>query len=68
MADKELTDVNFALIATRYNREKRTAKRNRLRRRCRHLTLCVGLILVALNFLFCIAYCFFSLTQQAAPM
>jgi hypothetical protein len=68
VADKEMTDFNFALIATQYNREKKTVKTAHLKRQCRHTLICVGLILVALNFLFCIAYLFFSLTQHAAPM
>jgi hypothetical protein len=68
VADKEMTDVNFALIATQYNRERKTARGARRHRRCGHAMICAGLILVALNFLFCIAYLFFSLTQQAAPM
>jgi hypothetical protein len=68
VADKEMTDVNFALIATQYMREKKTARGARRQRRCGHAMICAGLILVALNFLFCIAYLFFSLTQQAAPM
>lgn len=63
-----MTDVNFALIATHYNLEKKSAKVAHVQRRCRHAVLCAGLILVALNFLFCIAYLFFTLTQQAAPM
>ncbi len=68
VADQELTDVNFALIATQYLRDKKAARTTYLQRRCRHALICAGLILVALNFLFCIAYLFFTLTQQAAPM
>ncbi|MHA7651468.1 hypothetical protein ACX9NE_01640 [Mycobacterium sp. ML4] len=68
VAEKELTDVNFALIATHYLQEKRAARTTYLQRRCRHALICAGLILVALNFLFCIAYLFFTLTQQATPM
>ncbi len=68
VADRELTDVNFALIATQYLREKKAARTTHLQRRCRHAVICAGLILVALNFLFCIAYIFFTLTLHAAPM
>ncbi|KQH81385.1 hypothetical protein AO501_06240 [Mycobacterium gordonae] len=68
VADRELTDVNFALIATQYLREKKAARTTHLQRRCRHAVICAGLILVALNFLFCIAYLFFTLTLHAAPM
>lgn len=65
VADKELTDVNFALIATNYNREKQAAKLGQLQRRCRHACVCAGLTVVSLNFLFCIAYLFFTLAHQA---
>ncbi|OBI91064.1 hypothetical protein [Mycobacterium asiaticum] len=65
VADREMTDVNFALIATQYNREKKSAKVAHAQRRCKHAAICAGLVLVALNFLFCIAYLFFTLTQQA---
>lgn len=67
-ADKELTDVNFALIATRYNSEKKTAKTARLQRRCKNAMICAGLVLVALNFLICLAYAFFCATQHATTM
>lgn len=67
-ADSEMTNVNFALIATRYNQDKKTSKRTCLQRRCQRAMICAGLILVALNFLICLAYCFFTMTQQAAPM
>ncbi|WP_241010841.1 hypothetical protein [Mycobacterium camsae] len=68
VADRELTDVNFALIATHYMREQKAARTTHVQRRCRHAAVCAGLILVALNFLFCLAYLFFTLTQHAAPM
>jgi hypothetical protein len=68
VAERELTDVNFALIATHYLREQKAARSKHLQRRCRHAAICAGLVLVALNFLFCIAYLFFTLTLHAAPM
>ena len=68
VADKELVDVNFALIAMQYNREKKIAKGTHLKRRFNHAAICAGLMLVALNFLFCVAYLFFSLTQHASGM
>ncbi|RUP06872.1 MAG: hypothetical protein EKK34_01985 [Mycobacterium sp.] len=68
VADRELTDVNFALIATQYLREKKSAKTTHFQRRCRHAVICAGLMLVALNFLFCLAYLFFTLTQHGTPM
>ena len=68
VADQELTDVNFALIATHYMQEKKAARTTLLQRRCSHALICAGLILVALNFLFCIAYLVFTLIQPATPM
>lgn len=68
VAGKEMVDVNFALIAMQFNREKRVAKSTHLKRRCNHAIICTGLMLVALNFLFCVAYLFFSLTQHASAM
>lgn len=60
-ADEEWTDVKFALIVTQLNHEKRVAKFHRLQRRATHSLICLGLVLVALNFLICLAYIFFSL-------
>ncbi len=68
VTDDEFTDVNFALIATQINREKRTAKFKRLRRRSTHSLIFAGLVLVVLNFLFCIAYVLLNLTEQAPPL
>jgi hypothetical protein len=63
-ADDEVTDVNFALIATRIKRDERNAKLGRLQRRGARLLIFAGLLLVTLNFLCCIAYLLVSLTQQ----
>ncbi|ORA19586.1 hypothetical protein [Mycobacterium angelicum] len=63
----ELTDVNFALIATHLDHEKRAAKLKRFRKRSTHSAIFAGLVLVVLNFLFCLAYLFVNLTQQASP-
>jgi hypothetical protein len=65
-ADDEVTDVNFALIATQINREERAAKIKRLRRRGTRSLLFAGLVLVVLNFLFCIAYLLLNLTEQTS--
>jgi hypothetical protein len=65
VADDEVTDVHFALIATRIKRDERVAKFGRLQRRGARLLILLGLILVTLNFLCCIAYLLVSLTQQA---
>ena len=67
VADNEVTDVNFALIAIRLNREARAAKFKRLKRRGSRSLLFAGLVLVVLNFLFCLAYVLLNLTQQATP-
>ncbi|GAB7143175.1 hypothetical protein LRC484719_17630 [Mycobacterium riyadhense] len=63
----ELTDVNFAFIATRLLHEKRVAKFNQLKRRSTRSAIFAGLVLVVLNFLFCMAYVFVNLTQQSSP-
>ncbi|WP_293321213.1 hypothetical protein [Mycobacterium sp.] len=67
VADEEVTDVNFALIALRLNDEARATKFKRLRRRATRSALFAGLVLVVLHFLFCVAYVLLNLTQQAAP-
>ena len=67
VADAEVTDVNFALIAMRLNREARAAKFKRLKRRSTRSLLFAGLVLVVLNFLFCLAYVLLNLAQQATP-
>jgi hypothetical protein len=63
--EDEATDVNFALIATQINREARSAKIRRLKRRGTRSLIFAGLVLVVLNFLFCVAYLLLNLTQQA---
>jgi len=67
VADAEVTDVNFALIAMQLNREARGAKFKRLKRQGTRSLLFAGLVLVVLNFLFCVAYLLLNLTQQATP-
>ncbi|ORW70569.1 hypothetical protein AWC23_16640 [Mycobacterium saskatchewanense] len=68
VADTELTDVNFALIAMQLNRDARRARYKRLKRRGTRSLMFAGLVLVVLNFLFCIAYVLLNLAQQATPM
>jgi hypothetical protein len=63
--DDEVTDVHFALIATQIKRDERSAKFERLQRRGTRLLIFLGLVLVMLNFLCCVAYLLVSLTQQA---
>jgi len=64
----EVADFNFALIATQLKREQFAAKVVRLKRRGTRLLIFVGLVLVTLNFLFCMAYALFSLTLDASPL
>lgn len=67
-AESELTDINFAIIATQFHRDQRAARVKRLRRRGSRSLMFAGLLLVVLNFLFCLAYLFVDLTQQATPL
>jgi hypothetical protein len=64
----EVADVNFAFIAARLRREQLRAKFKRLKRRGARSLLFLGLVLITLNFLFCMAYALFSLTLEAAPL
>jgi hypothetical protein len=64
VTDDEKTDFNFALIATRINHDERCARFQRLRRRSTRSLVFAGLVLVVLNFLVCVAYLLFSLSQQ----
>ena len=67
-ADDEVTDVRFALIASQINREARTSKLKRLQRHGTRSLLFAGLVLVVLNFLFCVAYVLLNLAQQTTPL
>ncbi len=64
----EVADVNFALIATQLRREELIAKFERLKRRGTRSLIFVGLVLVTLNFLFCVAYALFSVALEASPL
>jgi hypothetical protein len=66
--DYEVTDVNFALIAMELDREARIARYKRLKRRSTRSLIFAGLVLVVLNFLFCMAYVLLNLVQQATPL
>ncbi len=68
VAAAEMADVNFALIAIQLKREQLSAKFKRLKRRSTRSLIFVGLVLVTLNFLFCMAYALFSLTLEASPL
>jgi len=64
----EITDFNFALIATQLRRAEFSAKIRRMKRRGTRSLLLVGMVLVTLNLLLCMAYALFSLTLEAAPL
>jgi len=68
VAYAEMADFNFALIATQLKREQFSARIQRMKRRGTRSLLFVGLVLVTLNFLFCMAYALFSLTLEASPL
>jgi hypothetical protein len=68
VAFDEVADVNFAFIATQLRREQLSAKYQRMKRRGTRSLIFIGLVLVTLNFLFCMAYALFSLTLEAAPL
>jgi hypothetical protein len=64
----EVADFNFALIAAQLKREQFGAKIRRMKRRGTRSLIFVGLVLVTLNFLFCMAYALFSMTLGASPL
>lgn len=68
VACTEVTDFNFALIATQLKRDEFNAKVRRLKRRGTRSLLFLGMVLVTLNLLFCMAYALFSLTLDAPPL
>jgi hypothetical protein len=68
VACAEVAAFNFAVIATQLKREQFSARVQRMKRRGTRSLLFVGLVLVTLNFLFCMAYALFSLTLEASPL
>jgi len=68
VSEDEATDINFALIATQMQRDERSSRYKRLQRRGTHSMIFAGLILLVLNFLFCLAYMMLNLTDQAPPL
>jgi hypothetical protein len=68
VTEDEVTDVNFALIATQLKRQERTAKFRRLQRNGTRSAMFAGLILLVMNFLFCLAYVLLNLTDQTPPL
>jgi hypothetical protein len=65
VTEEEVTDVNFAFIATRIKHDQRNAKRKQLQRQGTRSLLFAGMILLVLNFLVCLAYVMLNLTDQA---
>ncbi|WP_231987240.1 hypothetical protein [Mycobacterium sp. 852014-50255_SCH5639931] len=61
-------DINFALIALRFERETRAARYKRLKRQGTRSLMFAGLVLVVLNFLMCMAYGLLNLADQGAPL
>ncbi|WP_343576260.1 hypothetical protein [Mycobacterium sp.] len=68
VAHAEVADFNFALIATQLRRDEFSAKIRRMKRRGTRSLLFLGMVLVTLNFLFCMAYALFSLTLEGSPL
>jgi hypothetical protein len=59
-ADAESFEVNFAITATELQRQERVAKLMRIRRRAVQWLIFVGMVLVSLHLLICMAYAFVS--------
>lgn len=68
VTDDEVIDVNFGLIATQIKHEERITKFKRLQRRGTRALMFAGLVVIVLNFLFCLAYVLLNLTHQAPPL
>lgn len=68
VACAEVTDFRFALIVAQLRRDELSAKVRRMKRRGTRSLLFVGMVLVTLNLLFCMAYALFSLTLDAPPL
>lgn len=68
VACAEVADFNFALIATQYKRDQFKARVRRAKRRGARSLLFVGMVLVTLNFLFCMAWALFNLALAAPPL
>ena len=64
----EVADFNFALIATQLKRDQFRARVRRMKRRGARSLIFVGMVLVTLNFLFCLAWAMFNLTLEAPPL
>lgn len=68
VADKELTDVRFALSATEMQRADRHAKVVHAKRQCMHWLVFLVMVFAALNLLFCMAYALFLALAPPPPL
>ena len=68
VACSEIVDFNFALIATQLRRDELSAKIRRIKRRGSRSLLFIGMVLITLNFLLCMAYALFSLALDVPPL
>ena len=68
VAQAEVCDFDFARIAAQFERDQFRARVRRVKRRGARSLLFVGMVLVTLNFLFCMAWALFNLTLDAAPL
>ena len=64
----EVADFNFALIATHFQRDQFRARVRRMKRRGARTLIFLGMVVVTLNFLFCMAWALFNLTLEASPL
>lgn len=67
-APDEWTDVEFALLATRAQREKRRAKFQRRKRLGIQWLVAAALVLAALNLLACTVYILVSVLTHESPL
>lgn len=65
--EHEAFDIAFAETAIRLRRDDRRTKRLRAQRRCAHLLVVAGAIVVALGVLVCIGLGFFLLAAHPTP-
>jgi hypothetical protein len=68
VAHADVCDFTFAVIATQYRRDQFRARVRRMKRRGARSLLVLGMVLVTLNFLFCMAWALFNLTLDSAPL
>ncbi len=64
---EELIDIQFALVATALQRERRIARFERGKRRGVRWLMIAGLMLAALNLLVCMVYVFVSMLLHELP-